>query len=59
MVYLDNPERCCGGRPSDRTSANSYGFRPASTRFADPKTFAHVRQELGIDPGPETDAPHD
>ncbi len=24
-----------------------------NTRFANPKTFAHVRQELGIDPGPE------
>jgi hypothetical protein len=28
-------------------------------RFADPKKFAHVRQELGIDPmPPETAAPH-
>jgi hypothetical protein len=26
-------------------------------RFADPKKYAHVRQELGIDPLPETDAP--
>ncbi len=25
----------------------------ADRRFADPKTFAHVRQELGIDPIPE------
>ena len=25
----------------------------ADRRFADPKTFAHVRQELGIDPSPE------
>ena len=25
----------------------------ADGRFANPKTFAHVRQELGIDPGPE------
>ncbi len=25
----------------------------ANTRFANPKIFAHVRQELGIDPGPE------
>ncbi len=25
----------------------------ADRRFADPKTFAHVRQELGIDPRPE------
>ena len=25
----------------------------ANTRFANPKTFAHVRQELGIDPGQE------
>ena len=25
----------------------------ADRRFANPKTFAHVRQELGIDPGPE------
>ena len=24
-----------------------------NARFADPVTFAHVRQELGIDPGPE------
>jgi len=24
----------------------------ANTRFADPTTFAHVRQELGIDPRP-------
>jgi hypothetical protein len=28
-------------------------------RLADPKKFAHVRQELGIDPVPETEAPHD
>jgi hypothetical protein len=28
-------------------------------RLADPMKFAHVRQELGIGPGPETDAPHD
>jgi hypothetical protein len=26
-------------------------------RFADPKTFAHIRQELGIDPMPETETP--
>ena len=25
-------------------------------RFADPKKYAHVRQELGIDPPPETEA---
>ncbi len=25
----------------------------ANKRFADPATFAHVRQELGIDPSPE------
>jgi len=25
----------------------------ADRRFADPKTFAHVRQELGIDPSPK------
>ena len=25
-------------------------------RIADPKKFAHVRQELGLDPMPETDA---
>ena len=25
-------------------------------RFADPKKFAHVRQELGIDPVPDTEA---
>jgi len=25
----------------------------ANKRFADPATFAHVRQELGIDPTPE------
>ena len=25
----------------------------ADRRFANPTTFAHVRQELGIDPGPE------
>jgi 2-hydroxychromene-2-carboxylate isomerase len=27
-------------------------------RLADPGKFAHVRQELGIDPAPETEAPH-
>jgi hypothetical protein len=27
-------------------------------RLADPKKFAHVRQELGIDPVPEGDAPN-
>jgi hypothetical protein len=31
MDYPDNPERCRTGRPSDGTSANSCGFRPAST----------------------------
>jgi len=29
----------------------------ANTRFADPVTFAHVRQELGIDPSPEQSQP--
>jgi 2-hydroxychromene-2-carboxylate isomerase len=28
-------------------------------RLADPKKFAHIRQELGIDPVPETEAAHD
>jgi 2-hydroxychromene-2-carboxylate isomerase len=28
-------------------------------RFADPKKFAHIRQELGIDPVPETEALQD
>ncbi len=28
-------------------------------RFADPKKFAHVRQELGIDPVPETETLQD
>ena len=28
-------------------------------RLADPKKFAHIRQELGIDPGPKTEAPQD
>ena len=27
-------------------------------RLADPGKFAHVRQELGIDPVPETEVPH-
>jgi hypothetical protein len=27
-------------------------------RLADPGKFAHVRQELGIDPAPRTEAPH-
>jgi hypothetical protein len=27
----------------------------ADRRLADPKRFAHVRQELGIDPVPATD----
>jgi hypothetical protein len=27
-------------------------------RVADPGKFAHVRQELGIDPAPRTEAPH-
>ena len=29
----------------------------ADRRLTDPKRFAHVRQELGIDPGPTTAAP--
>jgi len=29
----------------------------ADRRFADPKKFAHVRQELGIDSLPETEVP--
>jgi len=28
-------------------------------RLADPKKFAHVRQELGIDPMLKTEAPHE
>jgi len=28
-------------------------------RLADPKKFAHIRQELGIDPMPKTEAPQD
>jgi hypothetical protein len=28
-------------------------------RLADPKKFAHVRQELGIDPMPDQEAPHE
>ena len=28
-------------------------------RLADPNKFAHVRQELGIDPMPETEAPQE
>ena len=28
-------------------------------RLADPKKFAHIRQELGIDPEPETEAPQE
>jgi hypothetical protein len=28
----------------------------ADTRLADPKKFAHIRQELGIDPSPEAAA---
>jgi hypothetical protein len=28
----------------------------ADRRLADPKKFAHVRQELGLDPGPEIPA---
>src|SRR6202142_1358468 len=31
MDYLDNPERRSAARPSDDTSANSYGFAVAST----------------------------
>ena len=31
----------------------------ADRRFADPKRFAHVRQELGIDPVPVTDPRQD
>lgn len=27
-------------------------------RLADPKKFAHVRRELGLDPSPEPEAPH-
>jgi hypothetical protein len=29
----------------------------ADRRLADPKRFAHVRQELGIDPVPATELP--
>jgi hypothetical protein len=30
----------------------------ADRRLADPKRFAHIRQELGIDPVSSTDVPH-
>ena len=32
MDYLDNPERRRETQPSDRTSANSYGFGVAATQ---------------------------
>ena len=31
----------------------------ADRRFADPEKFAHVRQELGIDPAPERNLPEE
>jgi hypothetical protein len=31
----------------------------ADRRLADPKKFAHIRQELGIDPIPETEGPQE
>src|SRR5208337_1395866 len=31
----------------------------ADRRLADPAKFAHIRQELGIDPVPDTDPPQD
>jgi 2-hydroxychromene-2-carboxylate isomerase len=31
----------------------------ADRRLADPQKFAHIRQELGIDPMPETDGPQE
>src|SRR6202789_1237468 len=36
MDYLDNPERRSAARPSDDTSANSYGFAVASTLGKEP-----------------------
>jgi hypothetical protein len=41
------------------TEAGLTGLRKmmSDRRFADPRKFAHVRQELGLDPLPEVDAP--
>jgi hypothetical protein len=43
------------------TEAGMTALRAMMTdpRLADPKKFAHVRQELGIDPGSEDDATRD
>ena len=54
-------------RPSDRlprlvfTETGIAALRAMMNdrRFADPKKFAHVRQELGIDPVPETEVVQD
>ena len=41
------------------TEAGLAGLRAMMTdrRLADPKKYAHIRQELGIDPIPETEMP--
>ena len=47
MVYLDNPERRREAQPSDQTSANNYGFWPASTRPRDRLTNPTQHPSIG------------
>jgi hypothetical protein len=49
MDYLDNPERRSAGWLSGDTSANNYGFRPASTVWA--PVYAGVRTKAFDQPG--------
>jgi hypothetical protein len=42
MDDLDNPGRRSAARPSDNTSANSYGFAVAST------TMIHIFDGIGV-----------
>ena len=43
---------CCS---SPRPDWRNLRAMMQDRRFADPEKFAHVRQELGIDPPPEDD----
>ena len=49
MDYLDNPARRRETQPSDRTSANSYGFGVAATLA----TLLKARRDLGCFPAPD------
>jgi hypothetical protein len=54
----DVPRLTCAAAVTRRRSPHPRAMM-SDRRLADPKKFAHIRQEFGIDPVPETEAVHD